>query len=72
MREEEERWIATRAREDREKREAPFTKRFTRLFAATNNLFMESALKPHRERQKEKTNDIERESERMGEEEKDG
>lgn len=35
------------AREDREKREAPLTKRFTHLFAATNNLFMESAPKPH-------------------------
>lgn len=47
------------AREDREKLgEAPFTKRFTRLFAATNNLFMESALEPHRERQKEKARTI--------------
>lgn len=41
-------------REDREKREASLTKRFTRLFAATNNLFMESVLKPLRERQKER------------------
>lgn len=33
-----------------EKWEASLTKRLTRLFVAANNLFMESALKPLRER----------------------
>lgn len=39
-----------RQKREREEREASLTKRFTRLFAATNNLFMESDLKPLRER----------------------
>lgn len=43
-------------RENREKREASLTKRFTRLFAATNNLFMESDLNRFaKDRQKGKT-----------------
>lgn len=45
-----------RERKNGEERETSLTKRFTRLFAATNNLFMESDLKPLRERQKEKGN----------------
>lgn len=52
----EERTKKGRERESREKRDAFLTKRFTRLFAATNNLFMESDLKPLRERQKERGN----------------
>lgn len=57
-------------REKREKR--PLTKRFTRLFAATNNLFMESALKPLRERQKERTNDRKGETGEVAEERGEG
>lgn len=44
-------------RERMETREASLTKRSARLFAATNILFMESALEPLRERQKERKNE---------------
>lgn len=63
----------TGAREDRERSEKrPLTKRFTRLFAATNNLFMESALEPLRERQKERMNDRKGQTGEEEEEEKRG
>lgn len=39
-----------RRKRKRVEREASLTKHFTRLFVATNNLFMESDLKPLRER----------------------